>query len=137
MSQIQIRQAVLEQILAHARRERPDECCGLLIGAADRVERAARARNLRASPTRYLIDPVDHFAAIKDARAAGLAVVGAYHSHPSSPALPSDTDTEEATYPEYLYLIVAPGDDPGLAAETRGYRLVNGSFHPVSLVPIP
>ena len=135
VSSIQIRQAVLEQMLAHARAEVPQECCGLLIGTADRVERAARARNLRASPARYLVDPVDHFAAIKQARAAGLAVVGAYHSHPSSPPLPSDTDAEEATYPEYLYLIVSPGDK-GLAAETRGYRLVDGSLRPVSLVAI-
>ena len=135
VSSVQIRQAVLEQMLAHARDEVPQECCGLLIGTADRVERAARARNLRASPARYLVDPVDHFAAIKQARAAGLAVVGAYHSHPSSPPLPSDTDAEEATYPEYLYLIVSPGDK-GLAAETRGYRLVDGSLRPVSLVAI-
>lgn len=135
--QVQIRQAVLEQIVAHASVEVPNECCGLLIGTPDRVERAFGARNLRASPSRYQIDPVDHFAAIKEARAIGLTVVGAYHSHPSSPPVPSDTDAEEATYPEYLYLIVSPGGDQGVGGETRGYRLVEGRLRPVALAAIP
>lgn len=135
--QVQIRQAVLEQIVAHASVEVPNECCGLLIGTPDRVERAFGARNLRASPSRYQIDPVDHFAAIKEARAIGLTVVGAYHSHPSSPPVPSDTDAEEATYPEYLYLIVSPGGDQGVRGETRGYRLVEGRLRPVALAAIP
>ena len=135
--QVQIRQAALEQIVAHASVEVPNECCGLLIGTPDRVERAVGARNLRASPSRYQIDPADHFAAIKEARAIGLTVVGAYHSHPSSPPVPSDTDAEEATYPEYLYLIVSPGGDQGVGGETRGYHLVEGSFRPVALGAIP
>lgn len=135
--QVQIRQAALEQIVAHASVEVPNECCGLLIGTLDRVERAVGARNLRASPSRYRVDPVDHFAAIKEARAIGLTVVGAYHSHPSSPPVPSDTDAEEATYPEYLYLIVSPGGDQGVRGETRGYRLVEGSLRPVALAAIP
>ncbi len=137
VGQVQIRQAALEQIVAHASVEVPNECCGLLIGTPDRVERAFGARNLRASPSRYQIDPVDHFAAIKEARAIGLTVVGAYHSHPSSPPAPSDTDAQEATYPEYLYLIVSPGGDQCVGGETRGYRLVEGSFRPVALVAIP
>jgi proteasome lid subunit RPN8/RPN11 len=134
---VEIRRAVLEAILRHADEERPNECCGLLIGTAGRVERAARARNLHASPTRYQVDPADHFAAIRAARADGLAVVGAYHSHPASPPVPSATDLAEALYPEFLYLIVRPPDAERPAGEVRGYRLVDGRFVEVGLAPVP
>ena len=137
MLSVQIRQVVLEELTAHARAESPYECCGLLIGNTSRVESAIRARNLRASPSRYLIDPKDHLSAIRDTRSTGYSVVGTYHSHPSSTALPSDRDLREATYTEYLYLIVSPGSGQQPTAETRAYRLVSGSFQFVSLVSIP
>jgi proteasome lid subunit RPN8/RPN11 len=76
------------------------------------------------------VDPEDHFAAIRSARAAGLAVVGGYHSHPRSVPVPSATDLAEATDPEFLYLIVS------LAAagpEIAAYRIRNGAFGVVRL----
>ena len=119
-------------ILDHAHRSLPDECCGLLIGVAGgpcvRVTRAWPARNLRQSPTRYLIDPADHFAAIRTARRAGLAVVGAYHSHPASPPSPSATDVREADDGGLLYVIASP--DSG---EVRAYRLDGGRLARVEL----
>ena len=124
--------AVRDAVLDHARRALPDECCGLLIGAAagadTRVTRAWPARNLRRSPTRYLIDPADHFAAIRAARAAGLAVVGAYHSHPASPPSPSPTDTREADDAALVYVIASPAP-----AEVRAYRLDAGQLRRVEL----
>jgi hypothetical protein len=82
---------VLDEVVAHARAEAPRECCGLLIGRAGEIERAFPARNARRGTTRYLIDPRDHFAAIKAAREAGAGVVGYYHSHPSTAPQPSPT----------------------------------------------
>ena len=123
--------AVRDAILDHARRALPDECCGLLIGAAGadtRIARACPARNLRQSPTRYLIDPADHFAAIRSARRAGLAVVGAYHSHPASAPSPSATDTREADDTELLYVIASP-----VLAAIRAYRLDGGRLRRVEL----
>lgn len=119
-------------MLAHAQVAAPNECCGLLIGTAERVDRAVRARNLRESPTRFLVDPADHFAAIKSARAQRTAVVGVYHSHPASAAIPSEKDLAEASYPEYLYVIVVP---PGVdrSGEAKAYRLAEGQFKSVEL----
>lgn len=132
---MRIRQAILDEILAHALEEAPDECCGLLIGTAEGVSRSVRARNVRASPTRYQIDPRSHFAAIRQARAVGLEVVGAYHSHPASPPLPSPTDLAEATYPEFLYVIVSPSAPSSQGF--RAYRLAERNFQEVELVPEP
>jgi proteasome lid subunit RPN8/RPN11 len=130
---VQVRADVLADIVAHARAEWPDECCGLLIGRPDAIERSHRARNERRSPTRYRVSPEDHFAAIRAARALDLDVVGAYHSHPSSHPIPSASDLAEAVPGEFLYLIAGSGSpDP----EVRGWRLAGGNFVPVTLVTL-
>src|SRR5262249_13148471 len=116
----------IARVAAHARASLPEECCGLLIGRDDRIEDSVEARNTAERPTvRFVIDPADHFKAIREARRRGLDVVGFYHSHPRSPAAPSPADLAEATYAGYLYLIV------GLAEETPEmglFRLQDGNF---------
>lgn len=129
---VRMPRSVRNAVLDHARRALPYECCGLLIGAADgagtHLTRAWPARNLRQSRSRYLIDPADHFAAIRAARGAGLSVVGAYHSHPASPPFPSATDVREADDAALLYLIASPA-----RAEVRAFRLAAGRARPVEL----
>lgn len=119
-------------MLQHARDEAPNECCGLLVGRRGAVERALRARNLQSSPTRYLIDPQDYFAAIRTARSEGRRVTGAYHSHPASAPAPSPTDIAEATGgPDFLYVIVSPE-----GAQVRAYYLKNGDVNLLELVGV-
>ena len=130
MNVIEIRKSVVDMIRDHARREAPNECCGLLLGTPSLIGQARPARNIQSSPNRYLIDPADHFAAIREARAAGCQIIGAYHSHPNSAPNPSPTDLREATYRNYVYVITSPG----LAEEVAGYRLVEMEFVAVELV---
>jgi proteasome lid subunit RPN8/RPN11 len=114
----------IADMLVHAREEAPRECCGLLVGTGETVVRSVRARNLDTKATRYLIDPEDHFAAIRAARAERLEVIGAYHSHPSSAPVPSPTDIAEANSgPEFLYVIVSLVND-----EVQAYRIADGQF---------
>ena len=90
------------------------------------------ARNVSGNPAvRFVIDPKDHFDAIRESRRRGLDVVGFYHSHPRTPAVPSEADLLEATYEDYLYLIVSLASDP---AEIRLFRLERGAF--VALSPV-
>ena len=133
LEEVRIRQRIVDDLLAQASDEAPNECCGLLLGHSDVVEYARRARNLHESPSRFLIDPADHFAAMREAREAGLRVIGAYHSHPHSPPVPSETDLAEAIDTELLHIIVSPGtrDAPGQA---RGFRILDGNFREVRLV---
>ena len=86
---VRIARRALAAIDVHARREAPRECCGLLVGAPDHVIHAEPTRNLAVKATRYEIDPADHFRILRAARAKGLGVVGAYHSHPFSEPAPS------------------------------------------------
>lgn len=135
-AQVVLPAAVLRELLAHARRAVPNECCGLLIGATTpttsvssideanvgiQIALSAPARNLRLSPTRYLVDPADHFAAIRTARACGWTVVGGYHSHPLGPPNPSTTDHRDASDTAFLYLIVSP-----VAGAVKAWRLAAG-----------
>jgi proteasome lid subunit RPN8/RPN11 len=109
----------------------PYEACGVLLGlAAGRlvaVERVLHARNLHFERPRdrYLLDPDDFLAADRVARAAGLEIVGIWHSHPDGPPRPSRTDLETA-WEGYSYLIVS------IAAigscELRSWRLADGRF---------
>jgi proteasome lid subunit RPN8/RPN11 len=130
---VTIRQAAVDDMVTHARSELPNECCGLLVGSADEVLWSVRARNLRPSASRFLIDPETHFAALRRAREAGLAVMGAYHSHPETVAVPSARDLLEASYPEFLYVIVSLCALAG-GHDLRAYRLVDGNFRAVELV---
>jgi proteasome lid subunit RPN8/RPN11 len=99
------------------------------VGRSDAIVRSARARNLAEAPTRYLIDPHDHFRVLRDARANGLEVIGAYHSHPASAPVPSAVDVSEAANgPEFLYVIVSL-----LADAVRAYRIDAGRVIPCSL----
>ena len=128
-----IRRAAVDVIRRHAADDLPNECCGLLIGGAHSIERAARARNLRPSPDRYLVDPADHCAALRTARASGLQVVGVYHSHPTGSLRPSAVDRREASYREFVYLIVSPRTAADAAANLAAYRLTTDGFEQITV----
>lgn len=121
--------SILADMFCHAREEAPRECCGLLVGTGDAVVRHVRARNAEPGATRYLIDPQDHFHAIRQARADGLDVIGAYHSHPATAPVPSATDIAEAANGAgFFHVIVSP-----LNAEARAYRIDAGEWESVEL----
>jgi [CysO sulfur-carrier protein]-S-L-cysteine hydrolase len=93
-----------DAILAQALAEQPNECCGLLAGVvsdgvARVVERLPLVNEL-ASERRYHADAMSLFAAHRRMREAGLVEVAVYHSHPTSPAVPSRTDLEQWFYGE-------------------------------------
>ncbi len=129
-----VKSRVVDRVVAHARRLAPDECCGVLIGDGQDVLDALPARNIADKPTvRFLIDPKDHLDALRGARRRGLDIVGFYHSHPRSPAVPSDTDLAEANYPHHLFLIVSlkhPQPDLQL------YCFLDGNFLPAPFVTV-
>ncbi|HEV8347261.1 MAG TPA: M67 family metallopeptidase [Vicinamibacterales bacterium] len=132
-SEIRLSNSCVAAIVAHARAEAPRECCGMLVGSGVIVNEAAAARNIAMKPTRFLIDPQDHVDAIRRARQRGLDVLGFYHSHPHSSAVPSETDRAEASYPDHLYLIVGLASE---APEIRLFRLTGGNFLELAFVPV-
>jgi proteasome lid subunit RPN8/RPN11 len=125
---------VAAAIIEHARETAPQECCGLLIGDDARIYAAVRARNIADDPwRRYLVDPYDHLAAIRLARDRRQHVIGAYHSHAQSRALPSATDSTEG-FGNFLFLIVGLVTNP---PELSAWHWVDGNFTAVPLVRVP
>jgi len=137
---MQVRRTVLDAIVAHAQRESPKECCGLLLGDGYSIVEAVAATNVADEPLRhYEVSPVEHLAQIKRCRAESTAekpldIVGAYHSHPRTIAQPSPTDLERACQ-SFLFVIAGPVRDAD-DVPVRGYRLSGTQFEEVDLVGI-
>jgi proteasome lid subunit RPN8/RPN11 len=120
----------MEAIEAHGAEGYPDEIYGLMLGTDRVVTEVRRARNIivERSRDRYEIDPLDQIRIQREADAAGLDIVGYYHSHPDHPAQASRFDTERA-WAGYVYVIVSiekgkPVDANAFVADQDG-----GPFH--------
>jgi len=115
---MRISRELLDDVIAHARADAPNECCGMIASRNGEAVAVHRARNRAASPLRYEIDGMEQYkiqTAIED---AGLELGAIYHSHTRSAPLPSQTDINLAFYPEAIYVIVglADGDEADVRA---------------------
>ena len=127
-----------DEMIAHAKADAPNECCGILAGVDGEVKQIYRARNSEASPVKYNIDSKDQFRIQKEMEANGWDYLGLYHSHTFSEAYPSPTDVRLATYedeatgekqtiwPGVLYFLVSlrEPDNP----EIRAFHIVEGEI---------
>lgn len=116
---------VRDAMLAHANWALPNEACGLLAGTATEVALVFCLSNRLASPTRYTIDPREHFGAARLSENWGLSILGAWHSHPNGDAAISQTDVAESPGGEWLTVIVGNYAKPGEVV--RAYRTEAGS----------
>src|SRR6185295_2870719 len=119
---MRISRELLDDVIAHARADAPNECCGMIASRDGEAVAVHRARNAAASPLRYEID------AIED---AGLELGAIYHSHTRSAPLPSQTDINLAFYPEAVYVIVGLAD--GDEADVRAWSIVDGKVSEAEL----
>ena len=114
---IRIDQKQLQEIREHGVRDYPYECCGLLLGrygvdgkVVQETYPISNAREESAKRNRFLIEPHELMRGERYALGKDLEVVGFYHSHPDSPAVPSQYDLEHA-WPTYSYIIVSTRAD--------------------------
>ena len=108
-----------DSIAAHAKKHAPLEVCGLIGGKAEGGTRTVKKvyflTNTDASEEHFSMDPIEQFAAIKDMRARGIALLGNFHSHPATPAQPSEEDKRLACDANASYLILSlAGERPSL-----------------------
>ena len=127
---MRISRADWDELVAHAREEAPNECCGYLWAKDGRVEGARRAENERRSPYGYSLDHRSLFAA-NELDDDGFEV-GIYHSHPRSPAEPSQTDINLATYPHWTHLIVSLEHED--APAVRAWKIADGRVEEEEIV---
>ena len=124
LAQVRIAKDLVALMVDHARDDLPNECCGM-VGGSDGVARTVhRARNSRASPFSYDIDPRDLIRNYNEITDAGDELVAIYHSHTKSAPEPSQTDINLATYPDSVYLIISLADPE--QPEVRGWWIRDG-----------
>ncbi len=125
-----IARAHVEEMIAHAREDYPDEACGVVVGpeASDEPVRLIRMINADRSPTFFRFDPQEQFALHKEMESRDEEIVVVYHSHTSTEAYPSRTDISLAAEPQAHYLLVSlaeSGSDDG-RTEVRSFRIDDG-----------
>ncbi|MBU2508709.1 MAG: M67 family metallopeptidase [Bacteroidetes bacterium] len=121
---IQINQDLVDQIIDHAQSVDPIEACGYLAGKGDVVSKMYPLTNVDHSPEHFSLDPLEQLKVRKEARLDGLDIIAVYHSHPASPARPSDEDIRLAHDPDIIYAIVSlASDEPVLKA----YKIQQGN----------
>ena len=116
---------MLDQIIAQARAEAPDECCGMIAALNGDAVAVHAAVNAAHSPLRYEIDGKDQLRIFDAMDEAGHDLGAIYHSHTRSDPVPSQTDINLAFYPESLYVIVGvKGEEP----DVRAWRIADGRY---------
>jgi proteasome lid subunit RPN8/RPN11 len=131
-----IDRATYDAIVGHARRDHPDEACGVVAGAqgSDRPSRFIPMVNAARSPTFYEFDSADLLQLYKEMDAADEEPVVIYHSHTATEAYPSRTDISYASEPHAHYVLVSTRSED--ETEFRSFRIVGGAVteEPVQVV---
>ena len=119
---MRISQALVDEMVAHAREDLPNECCGMVAGLDGEATEVIRVENAAASPLRYEMDPKAQYEAWKSIEDDGRELLAIYHSHTKSAAYPSQTDVNQAVaWPDQVYVIVSLADAD--APDVKGYWL--------------
>ena len=133
---LRINRALYDRIVAHARRDHPDEACGVIAGpeGSDRPERFIEMANAERSPTFYRFDSKEQLKVWREMDDRGEEPVVVYHSHTATEAYPSRTDISYASEPNAHYVLVSTRD--AQTEEFRSYRIVDGEVteEPVEIV---
>jgi [CysO sulfur-carrier protein]-S-L-cysteine hydrolase len=121
---LQLSQEFHDQIVEHARRDHPDEACGVIAGRDGRPERFLPMINAARSPTFYEFDSMELLALYRDMESRDEEPVVIYHSHTATEAYPSRTDISYASEPEAHYVLVSTRMQD--QTEFRSFRIVDG-----------
>ena len=129
---IEIPKIIHNDMIAHAQEGFPLEVCGILGGAGDTVSVNYRMTNTDASNEHFMMEPKEQFAVVKELRAKGLSMLGIYHSHPETPARPSEEDIKLALTPAVSYLIISLAD--AAKPDVKSFKIITGSVEKEEIV---
>jgi proteasome lid subunit RPN8/RPN11 len=128
---LRLDQETYDAIVAHAKRDHPDEACGVVAGVegSDRPARFVPMVNAASSPTFYEFDPTDLLRLYREMDERGEEPVVVYHSHTATEAYPSRTDIGLAMEPHAHYVLVSTREHGNSAGpvEFRSYRIADGA----------
>ena len=104
---IRIPNPIFQQMIEHAKRESPLECCGILSGKGETVEKAFELKNKEGSPVQYSMSPRDQLKVFEEMEKESMEMIAIYHSHPHTIPFPSETDVKLAFYPDVSSIIIS------------------------------
>ena len=117
---VRIPKTIFKEMVNHALREAPLECCGILAGKGRTVRRMYEMRNTDGSRTTYLMPPEEQLEVFREIEKEGLDMVAIYHSHPHTIPFPSERDVRLAFYPEVAYIIISLKEG---GTSVKGFRI--------------
>jgi proteasome lid subunit RPN8/RPN11 len=128
---VRIGRDLFDQLVAHARAEDPNECCGMVASRDGEAVRVYEATNVHHSPVRFEIDPRDVFRVTTEIDEEDLDLGAIYHSHTRTAPYPSQTDINLArNWPDPLYVIVGIANGE---PDVRAFRIVDGDVDEAEL----
>lgn len=132
LKEIKLPRKLTTQLLHLAQISPDKEICGLMGSIDDIACTCYPVTNIAKHPeTRFLLDEKQQISALSSMRKNNETFFAIYHSHPTSPAIPSATDIELASYPEVIYLIISLNTKGVL--EIRGFKIINKLVEEISL----
>ena len=126
---LELRQSLIDEMIAYVDQRAPLEACGLLAGKAARAEKMIGVLNQAQSPVRFVMDPYEQLQAFDWIDSNGLDLVGIFHSHPAGPETASATDILEAAY-AVVHVILSR---VGTQWKARGFWIEDGKAREVTL----
>ncbi|HEX5479504.1 MAG TPA: M67 family metallopeptidase [Dehalococcoidia bacterium] len=123
---LRLPQSYIDEMIAHARDDVPNEACGIIAGNGGHPVKLYRAINAEASPFRYSVDPKDLLRIHNDVDDNDWTFLAIYHSHTHTEAYPSPTDVRLAVgWPDAYYILVSLMDEE--SPVVRAYRIIDGT----------
>jgi proteasome lid subunit RPN8/RPN11 len=125
-------QTIIDKLIAHAKEENPNECCGIVAGKNEEATRVYRMTNTEKSPFRYRMDSKEQFNVQREIDEQEMKILAYYHSHTHTEAYPSATDirmaiwndTKEAIWPEVSYILISLMDND--YPQIKTFRILDG-----------
>ena len=129
-----ISKEIIDELIAQAQKDAPDESCGYLLGTDDNVTENYWMENIDHSSEHFSFAPKDQFAALRYAREHGLKILANWHSHPASPSRPSQEDLRLANDPTIRYAILSLLDGQ---PKLNSFKIQNGEVVDKTIGAVP
>jgi proteasome lid subunit RPN8/RPN11 len=126
---LNIKREHFEAMIAHLQAVYPLEGCGLLAGNGRFSTQIYGIDNILRSPVAYEMDPHQQINAMLEFEARGDSMLAIFHSHPTGPQTPSETDIRQAYYPEAIYLIISLENKE--SPITRAFQIIDNTVQEV------
>ena len=121
---LELPQEMVDRVVAHARRDHPDECCGVIAGAGGTATRLFEMTNAERSPTGFVFDSAEWLRVSRDIDDADEEPLAVYHSHTATEAYPSRTDVRWSATAGFPHWLLVSTRSPEL--ELRSFTIADG-----------